>query len=313
MSAAQSVGVWSGTARTEDSLQHQVLPESAGIVIAVADDGHTPIVEDHRARHDPLADGNGAFGVGSVLDDLGAELVAQDQILIGIEVERSAGCLGPGRQPMAVMDHVEIAGADGAGERLGQQLPLARGGVGNVVDSKCSGLQHECSHQGLSNWGTVTGSQSGRGTTPASRRRRGGPRRSSPRRCLIDPFRAGMLVGVNPNETLVEGAQTGSDTDADAPAQADPATKAFSVSILISGIRCVLTYVIFPWVLPLLGFAGGVGPAVGLVVGRSPSGSTSPASAASGSLTTGGSGPSPCSTARSSCCSSSCWASISPN
>ena len=76
-----------------------------------------------------------------------------------------------------------------------------------------------------------------------------------------------MLVGVNPNETLVDGARAETGAGADAPAQADPATKAFSVSILISGIRCVLTYVIFPWVLPVLGFAGGVGPAVGLVVG----------------------------------------------
>lgn len=82
---------------------------------------------------------------------------------------------------------------------------------------------------------------------------------------------SGHAWGVNPNDTLIDGART--DVPPDAPttstpdAQADPATRAFSVSILISGIRCVLTYIIFPWVLPLLGFAGGVGPAVGLVVG----------------------------------------------
>ena len=29
----------------------------------------------------------------------------------------------------------------------------------------------------------------------------------------------------------------------------------------------MLTYVVFPWMLPVLGVAGGVGPAVGLVVG----------------------------------------------
>ena len=48
---------------------------------------------------------------------------------------------------------------------------------------------------------------------------------------------------------------------------ADPAANAFSVSMVISGIRCLLTYVVFPWVLPLLGLATGVGPAIGLVVG----------------------------------------------
>jgi len=53
------------------------------------------------------------------------------------------------------------------------------------------------------------------------------------------------------------------------PSRADQAQveRAFSVSVVISGIRCALTYVIFPWVLPLLGIAGGVGPAIGLVVG----------------------------------------------
>jgi hypothetical protein len=45
------------------------------------------------------------------------------------------------------------------------------------------------------------------------------------------------------------------------------AARLFSLSIVISGTRCLLTYIVFPWVLPLLGIAGGVGPAVGVVVG----------------------------------------------
>ena len=76
-----------------------------------------------------------------------------------------------------------------------------------------------------------------------------------------------MLGAVNPNETLLEGARPETERAADVVAQTDPATKAFSISILVSGVRCVLTYIVFPWVLPFLGFAGGVGPAVGLVVG----------------------------------------------
>lgn len=50
-------------------------------------------------------------------------------------------------------------------------------------------------------------------------------------------------------------------------APGDEATRAFSLSMLISGVRCVLTYVIFPWVLPAVGHAGGIGPGLGLVVG----------------------------------------------
>ncbi len=54
-----------------------------------------------------------------------------------------------------------------------------------------------------------------------------------------------------------------------APRTATPgdANKAFSTSILVSAVRCTLAYVVFPWVLPALGLAGGVGPGIGLAVG----------------------------------------------
>lgn len=47
----------------------------------------------------------------------------------------------------------------------------------------------------------------------------------------------------------------------------ESATRVFSTSILISAVRCTLAYVVFPWVLPALGLAGGVGPGIGLAVG----------------------------------------------
>lgn len=37
--------------------------------------------------------------------------------------------------------------------------------------------------------------------------------------------------------------------------------------MVVSGVRCLLTYALFPWLLPLLGMAAGVGPVIGLVVG----------------------------------------------
>ena len=67
-----------------------------------------------------------------------------------------------------------------------------------------------------------------------------------------------------------------------APARTSPATrtasseqrqreaevhKAFSKSILISATRCVLTYVVLPFVAPLLGLAKGVGPWIGIPLG----------------------------------------------
>lgn len=57
---------------------------------------------------------------------------------------------------------------------------------------------------------------------------------------------------------------------ADAPETAvseETANRAFSTSVLVSAVRCTLTYVLFPWVLPAAGVAGGVGPGIGLAVG----------------------------------------------
>ena len=46
-----------------------------------------------------------------------------------------------------------------------------------------------------------------------------------------------------------------------------PAERVFSVSIVVSGVRCFLAYVLFPWVLPAAGIASGVGSGVGLAIG----------------------------------------------
>lgn len=45
------------------------------------------------------------------------------------------------------------------------------------------------------------------------------------------------------------------------------AQRSFSLSMLVSGIRCILAYVILPFVTPLLGMAPGVGPGLGIVIG----------------------------------------------
>lgn len=62
------------------------------------------------------------------------------------------------------------------------------------------------------------------------------------------------------------------DTRAHPPVETTPragpagAERAFSVSMTISGIRCALTYVVLPFVAPLVGLAPGVGPAIGIPV-----------------------------------------------
>jgi len=54
----------------------------------------------------------------------------------------------------------------------------------------------------------------------------------------------------------------------DGPAAPDGAAeRAFSTSIAVSATRCILTYIVLPWVLPLIGLAKGVGPALGIPIG----------------------------------------------
>ena len=45
------------------------------------------------------------------------------------------------------------------------------------------------------------------------------------------------------------------------------AQRAFSQSITISAIRCLLTYIVLPFVAPVLGWASGVEPWVGIPIG----------------------------------------------
>lgn len=53
----------------------------------------------------------------------------------------------------------------------------------------------------------------------------------------------------------------------DAPAgSAAGARQAFQTSMMVAAVRCVLMYLVFPFVLPAVGFASGVGPVVGLLV-----------------------------------------------
>ena len=51
------------------------------------------------------------------------------------------------------------------------------------------------------------------------------------------------------------------------PVPGADAHSVFSASILLSTIRCMLTYVILPLVKPVVDLSGGVGPVLGLVLG----------------------------------------------
>lgn len=53
----------------------------------------------------------------------------------------------------------------------------------------------------------------------------------------------------------------------DAPrATADDARRAFQTSIMVATVRCLLMYIVFPFVLPAVGLASGVGPLIGIPI-----------------------------------------------
>ena len=54
--------------------------------------------------------------------------------------------------------------------------------------------------------------------------------------------------------------------DAPAGTAQEDAQRAFNMSIIVSGIRCTLAYVVLPFITPLIGLAPGVGPAIGIPV-----------------------------------------------
>lgn len=45
------------------------------------------------------------------------------------------------------------------------------------------------------------------------------------------------------------------------------AQRAFSTAMVISGIRCVIAYILLPFVAPIIGLAPGVGPWLGIAIG----------------------------------------------
>ena len=55
--------------------------------------------------------------------------------------------------------------------------------------------------------------------------------------------------------------------EADRPIPESDTHRIFGTSILLSATRCLLTYILLPIVLPLLGVARGVGPYIGIPVG----------------------------------------------
>ena len=92
---------------------------------------------------------------------------------------------------------------------------------------------------------------------------------------MTHPLDASPLDPAAPAPTAAPTSQSGADRfmrrllrlPVDGPkATAAEAQKAFQTSILVAAFRCLVMYIFFPFVLPAIGVARGVGPWVGLTI-----------------------------------------------
>ena len=100
----------------------------------------------------------------------------------------------------------------------------------------------------------------------------------APSRCPIDrtaasggvcpfPHAAGAAAPVHRTKADVVARRVLRISDRPPDISQAQAYSAFQKSMAISALRCTLTYVIFPFVLPAVGFATGVGPLLGITIG----------------------------------------------
>ncbi len=139
-----------------------MLGQRARIVVGVADllDARRPHQDGHRA--DPGAHGQGARGVGSVLDDLRAELVAEDAV--GRRIEgRHADRVHEGGEVGEVAQRVQIGPADPGGERAHDDVARRGDGIGHLAHHQPALPGHRSPH------GTATPFLTARPTAPSRR------------------------------------------------------------------------------------------------------------------------------------------------
>jgi hypothetical protein len=101
------------------------------------------------------------------------------------------------------------------------------------------------------------------------------PRRSAPARCGAYHCHVDRLAVVPP--TSIEAPRRSRADDAmrrllripvdAAPIDESETHRIFSASIFLSALRCLVSYIVLPVLLPAVGLARGVGPAIGIPIG----------------------------------------------
>ena len=134
-----------GYGQEQHLLEHHVLGQGARVEVGVADLLDAGRGHDDGHRADPRAHRQGPAGVGSVLDDLGAELVAEDAVRRRIEGGDADRVHQPG-EVREVGQRVEVGPADAGGQRAHQHVARTRCGVGHLTHDEGPAPGHRSLH-----------------------------------------------------------------------------------------------------------------------------------------------------------------------
>ena len=128
-------------------LEDHLLREAAVVAVRIAEQApaHSgPAMNGSATTRCPF--GSVALAVGTVIEDLATELMAEHHRLVGTHEALEAGALQQVGEVMGVVASVQIAAADAADERPHQDLARARRGCGNVFDGKPSVAEDSSTH-----------------------------------------------------------------------------------------------------------------------------------------------------------------------
>jgi uncharacterized membrane protein len=73
-------------------------------------------------------------------------------------------------------------------------------------------------------------------------------------------------ITADPTRLATAGLRDEPVVDPTSPAEKARAERVVSTSILISALRCTLSYVVLPFVAPIVGIVGDLGPALGVII-----------------------------------------------
>ncbi len=122
-----------------------MLGQRARVGVGVADLLDAGRAEDDRHRADPAADRKGAGRVGPVLHDLGAELVAEDAVRVGVQRRHADRVHEPG-EVAEVGQRVQVGSADARGQRAHDDVARGRHGIGDLAHHQPSTPRHRGTH-----------------------------------------------------------------------------------------------------------------------------------------------------------------------